>query len=67
LSIKNYETTASSISITVNDLQGKVILTKPIKSGLRLIEIPVKLQNGVYILQIQDGKQNYSQKFIVID
>jgi hypothetical protein len=67
LSIKNYETTAITINITVNDLQGKVVFNNPIKSGISLIEIPVKLQNGVYILQLTDSNKNYSQKFIVTE
>jgi len=67
LTIKNYETTANSINITVNDLQGKVVFNRPIKSGSDILEISIKLQNGIYILQVQDGKQNYSQKFIVTE
>jgi WD40 repeat protein len=67
LGIKNYETTASSIIITINDLQGKVVFSQQILSPNSQIEIPLDLLNGVYILQIQDGNQTFSKKFLVVE
>jgi WD40 repeat protein len=67
LCIKNYETTSILINITINDLQGKIVFTQQILSGSNIILVPVNLINGVYILQIQDVKQNYSQKFLVFE
>jgi hypothetical protein len=67
LSIKNYETTAITINITINDLLGKVVFSQQILSNNSQIEIPLELLNGVYILQIQDGNQSFSKKFLVVE
>jgi WD40 repeat protein len=67
LSIKNYETTAITTNISINDLQGKVVFSQQILSPNSQIEIPLDLINGVYILQIQDWNHIFSQKFFVLE
>jgi hypothetical protein len=59
--------TSTSINISINDLQGKVVFSQQILSNNSQIEIPLDLMNGVYILQIQDGNQSFSKKFLVVE
>ena len=67
LTISNYTSTTGIVNVQILDLQGKVVFTTDHSrvSGMEMIGISVVLSDGVYILQLQDGKQNYSQKFIV--
>ena len=59
----NYVAKSSILNIQILDLKGNVILKEMQPAGN--LEIALNLPIGVYIVQLQDGKQEYSQKFIV--
>ena len=67
LIICDFESYTGSVELNIADIQGKLIysVTQPILTGSSRIEIPVALPAGTYILLLKDGKQEYSQKFIV--
>ncbi|MDT3737889.1 MAG: T9SS type A sorting domain-containing protein [Candidatus Kapabacteria bacterium] len=58
---------SGQINISISDIKGKVVYTlnsPKIDSELR---IPIKLLNGTYLIHIQDGKTEYSSKFLVTE
>ncbi|MDT3738886.1 MAG: T9SS type A sorting domain-containing protein [Candidatus Kapabacteria bacterium] len=67
LIINNYERISELINIEILDIQGNIMYSTVISTNANnsRIEIPVNLPNSVYILNLQDGKQHYSKKFIV--
>ncbi|MDT3741339.1 MAG: T9SS type A sorting domain-containing protein [Candidatus Kapabacteria bacterium] len=67
LIINNYGSITGLINIEIIDIQGNIMYSTVISTNTNnsRIEIPVNLAKSVYILNLQDGKQEYSQKFIV--
>jgi WD40 repeat protein len=65
LQISNIESTSAPIDINLFDLHGKMIY-KSIQPIIEdSLQIGIDLQSGVYILQLQAGDKQYSQKFII--
>ena len=65
LMISGIESNSPIINITISDTLGNIMFNNQIQSMNGRIELAVPLPSGVYILQIRDGNNNYSQKFIV--
>jgi hypothetical protein len=65
LSIDNLLLESPKPTITISDINGKVVkqLNLPLINGT--IRIPLKLNSGTYLIDIVDGKKQYSSKFIV--
>ena len=62
LNIQKPETN-STISLTVLDIPGHVVLEKNLTSQSTFIQLPEELANGIYLLRISDENKSY-QKFI---
>ena len=58
---------SSQVSITISDISGRVVrkFNSPVTNPE--LRIPLKLQNGTYLIHIQDGNQKYSTKFLVTE
>lgn len=69
LSISNYDFSSMNANIIVSDTLGNIIFNKPLQNTVysNTIEFPIVLLSGTYILQIQDGPNHHSQKFIVVN
>ena len=65
LSLENIQTCNNLLKFTLIDLNGRLVkqIEKLVTNGR--IDIPIKLMNGTYILNIKDGGKVYSEKFIV--
>jgi hypothetical protein len=67
LHIGNIEPSTIPIDIKLYDLNGKIIYQTAKQIIEDSLQIRIDLQSGVYILQMQAGDKQYSQKFIVIE
>lgn len=67
LRIIDYETISPNITLSISDTLGNVLLNRTIVTTNSIIEIPLVLPAGTYILQIQDEPNYHSQKFIVVN
>ncbi|MBX3043504.1 MAG: T9SS type A sorting domain-containing protein [Ignavibacteriae bacterium] len=69
LKISGFESISPDIKLSINDIQGNVVFYKKIQTSLgnSIMEIPVQLPSGVYILQFKDGKNYHSGKFLVVE
>ncbi|MBX3043892.1 MAG: T9SS type A sorting domain-containing protein [Candidatus Kapabacteria bacterium] len=58
---------SGQINITISDVSGRVVkkLDSPV-SNTEII-IPLKLPNGTYLIHIQDGNQEFTSKFLVME
>ena len=65
LMISGIESNSPIINITISDTLGNIMFNNQIQSMNGRIELAVPLPSGVYIFQIREGNNNYSQKFIV--
>ncbi|MCW5886479.1 MAG: T9SS type A sorting domain-containing protein, partial [Candidatus Kapabacteria bacterium] len=63
LMISGIESNSQEINLSINDIQGNMVFQNRVKQVSDIIEIPIKLQSGVYILQIQDGNNYHSENF----
>lgn len=58
---------SGQINITISDISGRVIrkLNSPVSNSE--LKIPLELNNGTYLIHLQDGNQEYSSKFLVTE
>jgi WD40 repeat protein len=55
------------ISITISNITGRIIRKFDSPVFTSELRIPLKLLNGTYLIHIQDGNQEYSSKFLVME
>jgi WD40 repeat protein len=67
LSLDNLPINVNTLQISIFDINGKIIKQLDIPNNNGKLEIPMKLNNGTYILSIKDGSKDYSSKFIVTE
>jgi WD40 repeat protein len=67
LSLDKIPIDATTLSITILDINGKIIRQLNIPYSNGAVKIPMKLINGTYILSIKDGYKEYSSKFLVTE
>ncbi|GAB1372232.1 hypothetical protein MASR1M45_22940 [Candidatus Kapaibacterium sp.] len=67
LKISGIESILPIINLTINDIKGNIVFQNGINHIKDIIEIPVQLQNGVYLLHIQDGNKSHTAKFLVLE
>ncbi len=67
LKIRDYEPISQHITLSISDTLGNIVFNNPIIATNSIIEVPIVLPSGTYILQIQDGQNHHSQKFIVVN
>jgi hypothetical protein len=60
----NYDFKSTQLNIQILDLQGNLILKKIVPAQNQIM-IQLNIPVGIYIVQLTDGKLEYSQKFIV--
>ena len=65
LSIDNLVLVSTNPKITISDINGKIIRQMDLSLSNGGIKIPIKLISGTYLIDITDGKKQYSSKFIV--
>jgi hypothetical protein len=62
----NYDFKSPQLNLQILDLQGNSILTKIVPAQNQFM-IQLNIPVGIYIVQLTDGKLEYSQKFIVTE
>ncbi len=67
LIIKNFIPKSSNTTFRIFDVNGKFVKQFELSFTNSEVKIPIKLINGTYILQVQDGSQQYSSKFLVTE
>ncbi|GAB1371327.1 hypothetical protein MASR1M45_13890 [Candidatus Kapaibacterium sp.] len=67
LKISGIESILPIINLTINDIKGNLVYQNRINHIKDIIEIPVQLQNGVYLLHIQDMNKSHTAKFLVLE
>jgi len=67
LKISGIESISLIINLTISDTLGNIVFNNQVQTMNGRIELAVPLPSGVYILQIREGNNNYSQKFIVTE
>jgi WD40 repeat protein len=67
LSLDNIQINSTTLNITILDINGKIVKQLDIPNNNGKLEIPMKLNNGTYILNIKDGVKEYSSKFMVTE
>lgn len=57
---------ASNIQINIFDLMGKLIVSKEIKENTQLIQMPLDMSDGSYIMQITTDNYTARKRFVVV-
>ena len=66
LNIRIDKTALNPDFIRITDLLGKVLLQVNVNQDIEIIQLPIKLANGIYLIQIGSGNNSmFSQKIIV--
>ncbi|GAB1372342.1 hypothetical protein MASR1M45_24040 [Candidatus Kapaibacterium sp.] len=67
LKISGIESISPIINLTISDIKGNIVFQNGKNHIKDIIEIPVQLQNGVYLLHIQDVNKSHTAKFLVVE
>ena len=65
LILSDINSISNQITITISDINGRIISKLNIAVTNPELRIPLKLQNGTYLIHIHDGNKEYSSKFLV--
>lgn len=60
------QTTLSTATLTLRNLQGQVVLQHELAAGLQKIELPASIAAGTYILQFSNPKGQHSSHRLVV-
>ncbi len=67
LTISGFQSVSSKVNLEIFDINGKLVSKLDLKPNDSEFTIPLKLPNGTYLLNLQDGRNVYSGKFLVVE